>query len=76
MSGKAPHSILVYDFLSIEIKFSFLKLTMALNGTSMPNKLWNGMERGILDFHTNLLQDFSNFWVLMMSDFTKQKFFS
>ena len=50
-----PHSILVHNLLSIEIRIQHLKLAMQ---TSMPHKSWTRMECGILDSLTNPLQAF------------------
>ena len=57
LGTKIPHSILVNNLLTIEIRSLFLKLTRQ---RSMSHKSWNRMECGILDSHTNLVQEFPN----------------
>ena len=69
--NKISHSILVHDLPSIEIRILYLKLAMQ---TSMRSKSWTKMELGILDSYTNILQAFSNCWVLKIRDFRKQNF--
>ena len=50
LGARIPHSILVHNFLTIEVKILFLTLMMK---TLMPHKQWTRMQLGIFDSHTN-----------------------
>ena len=70
---KIPHSIVIHDLPSIEIRILFLKLAMQ---TSMPHKSWTRMECGISILIQTRYRHFPIYLVLTVCDFPNKIFSS